>query len=488
MTCLITTFDIRSLWLIPEFVSHYRNYGVKNFILTVHINPEMPISDRVRWLDIAESLMHESKTSLHSVFLSNYNSELLRQFQDEIRREISSKTDWVVWADADEFHEFPCALSELIKKLDFISSPALGGRLVDRLPRFPGKLSTGNIWQRFPLGTNLTEEVLQGWVRKIVLARSVLPTFRGHHFLADEQGNIRDDIDVNYTTPIHHFKWDDTVLERLKERTSEIWKASIPWWTESERAIEWLEVGGYNVEDSNLHITDFEDDLRGLAGPCSVNPRYCGGPYWDVELSRTQYLNNYRKMKIEYQPWLYKGQKAGEQRDIHLVLSKSAGAKIHHSCFVASTAGVFTEHLVMGERSWIGAFAVIRGNVVLGDDCSINTNAHIAGIVTMGNGVRIAAGASLLGFTHDVSDANVTVSKHPATSKGIKIGNDVCIGTNAVILDGISISDGCIIAAGSVVTKSFDKNQIIGGNPAKVLRSRQSKSSAEIKPEGICEV
>ncbi len=54
----------------------------------------------------------------------------------------------------------------------------------------------------------------------------------------------------------------------------------------------------------------------------------------------------------------------------------------------------------------------------------------------------------------------------------IRIGDDVWIGTGATILAGVTIGKGCIIAAGSVVTRSFPAYSIIAGVPAKIIRSR----------------
>lgn len=63
--------------------------------------------------------------------------------------------------------------------------------------------------------------------------------------------------------------------------------------------------------------------------------------------------------------------------------------------------------------------------------------------------------------------------KIEAYSNGIiNIGDDVWIGTNAIIMSGISIGQGAIIAAGSVVTKNIDAYSIVGGNPAKVIKKR----------------
>lgn len=61
---------------------------------------------------------------------------------------------------------------------------------------------------------------------------------------------------------------------------------------------------------------------------------------------------------------------------------------------------------------------------------------------------------------------------HPQRPKGIKIGNDVWIGTDSTIMDGVEVGDGAVIAANSHVIKSVPSYAIVGGNPAKLIRYR----------------
>ncbi len=61
----------------------------------------------------------------------------------------------------------------------------------------------------------------------------------------------------------------------------------------------------------------------------------------------------------------------------------------------------------------------------------------------------------------------------------IEIGNDVWIGINSIILDGVKIGDGAIIGAGAVVTKDVDDYAIVGGVPAKLIRYRFSEEQIE---------
>lgn len=68
---------------------------------------------------------------------------------------------------------------------------------------------------------------------------------------------------------------------------------------------------------------------------------------------------------------------------------------------------------------------------------------------------------------------------HPSTKGDIVIGNDVWIGRGAVILSGVKIGDGAVIAAECVVTKSVEPYTIVGGNPQKIIRKRFTTGQIE---------
>ena len=153
-------------------------------------------------------------------------------------------------------------------------------------------------------------------------------------------------------------------------------------------------------------------------------------------------------------------------------LTRDAGACIAATAFVAPGANVFTESLVLGERSWIAAHAVVRGDVAFGDDCTINAYACISGKVRCGNGVRIASLVSIVGFNHGFEDPDRPIHHQELVSAGIEIGDDVWIGANAVIVDGVSVGRGAVVAAGAVVTRDVPPFTIVAGVPAKVVRRR----------------
>jgi len=68
---------------------------------------------------------------------------------------------------------------------------------------------------------------------------------------------------------------------------------------------------------------------------------------------------------------------------------------------------------------------------------------------------------------------------HPSTKGDVIIGNDVWIATGALILSGVNIGDGAIVAARSVVTKDVEPYAVVGGNPAKQIKTRFSKDEIQ---------
>lgn len=178
---------------------------------------------------------------------------------------------------------------------------------------------------------------------------------------------------------------------------------------------------------------------------------------------------------LAYKPWKRPKDYSSDEQDlIQQILIEHAGAKFGSNAFVARDAKIATSKLRLGKNSWIAGGAIVRGNVTIGSNSSINPYTHVAGRVTIGSGVRIGGSVAIMGFNHGISDLSKPIYKQALTSIGITIGDYTWIGANAVILDGCTIGDHCIVAGGAVVTKSFPDYQIIGGNPARAIRDRRT--------------
>jgi acetyltransferase-like isoleucine patch superfamily enzyme len=114
------------------------------------------------------------------------------------------------------------------------------------------------------------------------------------------------------------------------------------------------------------------------------------------------------------------------------------------------------------------------GNITIGFNCSINpyTVLYGHGNLTIGNNVLIAAHCVIIPANHNFEDNTITINKQGLTKKGITIKDNVWIGCGCRILDGVTIGEGAIIAAGAVVNKDVLPYTTVGGVPAKVIKNR----------------
>lgn len=118
-------------------------------------------------------------------------------------------------------------------------------------------------------------------------------------------------------------------------------------------------------------------------------------------------------------------------------------------------------HLILGAR--VNVYRKIWG-MKIGAGTLVSLKAKLdktrPELLIIGKDTYIAFGASIL--THDMSRS---------VAKEVQVGDRCFIGANAIILPGVKIGDEVLVAAGAVVTKSIPSKTLVGGNPAKILRS-----------------
>src|SRR5690606_31169622 len=142
--------------------------------------------------------------------------------------------------------------------------------------------------------------------------------------------------------------------------------------------------------------------------------------------------------------------------------------------------------IIIGDNFSLGEFAIIECTGVLksiGESLQIGNNVGInhycfigvRGNVIIGNNIIFGPRVSLFSENHNFNRLDIPIKYQGETRKDTIIGNNVWIGANSVILAGVNIGDGAIIAAGAVVSKDVPNNSIVGGVPAKVLKFREDK-------------
>ncbi len=121
-----------------------------------------------------------------------------------------------------------------------------------------------------------------------------------------------------------------------------------------------------------------------------------------------------------------------------------------------------------------GVWIVPGRHLVVGDDVDFAPGV----VVTTGGGVQIGDRV-LIGYRAQILSTNHVIPPLPGkvfssghAGRPVKIGSDVWVGANCILLPGVTVGAGAVIAAGSVVTKDVAPNAIVAGNPARVIRTR----------------
>lgn len=139
--------------------------------------------------------------------------------------------------------------------------------------------------------------------------------------------------------------------------------------------------------------------------------------------------------------------------------------------------------LHFGRNVNIGPYTTIQASGVLsalGTGLSIGANSGLGaysfvgcgGGVTIGENVIMGQYVSFHAENHNMERTDISIREQGVIRKGIRIDDDCWVGAKATFLDGCHVGRGCVVAAGSVVRGQIPPFSVIGGVPAKVIRSR----------------
>jgi acetyltransferase-like isoleucine patch superfamily enzyme len=139
-------------------------------------------------------------------------------------------------------------------------------------------------------------------------------------------------------------------------------------------------------------------------------------------------------------------------------IAVGTASRLHRGVILATYGGA----IEIGANSTVNPYCVLYGH----------------GGLRIGNFVRIATHCVFVPANHGFERLDVPIAKQPVSARGIVIQDDVWIGANCVILDGVTIGTGAVVGAGAVVTRSIEPFSICVGNPARVIRSRRAQPAA----------
>ncbi len=142
-----------------------------------------------------------------------------------------------------------------------------------------------------------------------------------------------------------------------------------------------------------------------------------------------------------------------------LWLGNHVGIGAYSRIIISTSFNNMGSHIRIGNNVGIGEFAYLGGGggLEIGDDCIIGQY------------------LSCHPENHNFQDTTRRIREQGVSRKGIKIGKNCWIGAKVTVLDGVTVGDNCVIAAGAVITKSMPANSVIGGVPAKVIKPIQQE-------------
>ena len=174
-----------------------------------------------------------------------------------------------------------------------------------------------------------------------------------------------------------------------------------------------------------------------------------------------------------------------EQRKFQEELRSRIGFVFGEGCVVSPEAHIYeVQRAEVGDGVKIASHALLRRlELEMGDNCTVNSYAVLHGKIRIGSNVSIAPGAKLFGENHNFSRIDIPFKQQGNVRKGITVGDDVWIGADVIIVDGVRVGSHVVLAAGAVVTKDVPDYALAGGNPARIIRDRRAamKDSPEIE-------
>ncbi|WP_295163519.1 2,3,4,5-tetrahydropyridine-2,6-dicarboxylate N-acetyltransferase [uncultured Brachyspira sp.] len=130
---------------------------------------------------------------------------------------------------------------------------------------------------------------------------------------------------------------------------------------------------------------------------------------------------------------------------------------------------VIRDKVKIGNNAVIMMGAIINIGAEIGDNTMIDMGAVLGGRAIVGKNCHIGAGAVLAGVIE------------PPSAKPVIVEDNVVIGANAVIIEGVHIGKNAVIGAGAVVIEDVAENQVVAGNPAKVIKDKDEKTADKTK-------
>lgn len=241
-----------NITMLPHMLEHYKNIVDEIYVVVYRQHENDGILDEIKSLGITP---HKVVTE------EKFNWERVTQLYNEIKR--TKPNEWWVVSDDDEFHIYPKPIREMISECEENGWEFITGGFLDRIGEngeFPLVTNETNIWKEFPLVGYFRYPMSGACPNKVCVMKGSVDVTNGQHYAIIDETHVWGIKGVTHPLrypigrgegfiQVHHFKWDSTVLERLKE-VSETEK-NYSFWEEYRRMYKSIQINDWKIDINN---------------------------------------------------------------------------------------------------------------------------------------------------------------------------------------------------------------------------------------------
>lgn len=128
------------------------------------------------------------------------------------------------------------------------------------------------------------------------------------------------------------------------------------------------------------------------------------------------------------------------------------------------------------------------GNICIGDFCKIGEDGYLdgSGGIDIGHCTIIGPKVTIITSNHQYDSNELLPFDNVMLSRPVSIAPFCWLGRGVMVMPGVSLGEACVVAAGSVVTRDVPAFSIVGGNPARVIKTRDEEKTRRLMAEGRC--
>jgi len=241
-----------NITMLPHMMEHYKNIVDEIYVVVYRQHENDGILDEIKSLGITpHKIVTEEK----------FNWERVTQLYNEVKR--TKPQEWWVVSDDDEFHVYPKPIREMISECEENGWKFITGGFLDRIGEngeFPLVTNETDIWSKFPLVGYFRYPMSGACPNKVCIMKGSVDVTPGQHYAIINESHVWGMEGFKHPlrypigrgegfVQVHHFKWDSTVLERLKE-VSET-KKDYSYWQEYKKMYRGIQINDWKIDINN---------------------------------------------------------------------------------------------------------------------------------------------------------------------------------------------------------------------------------------------